>query len=344
MRLRRPPEFFPKWPDALAFQKRVVDGLAAIPGVTGASATAALPLTAAGTQVMITIPGAPGNTGDAERDAVLTDVVAVGANYVEVMGMQLLAGRTFPEVRPPGDEEAIVDAVFARRFFPGGNAVGAKIPVDKRSLTIVGVVNQARLYDLHADGRPQILVRAEEFGPRALSYVLRTTRQPRSVLPDVRAVVRGIDARVPVADARSMDEIVEQALSQQRTSAALISVFAIGALLLVAMGLSGVVSSSITRRRHELGLRLAIGANHGRLLRMVIGEGAVLVALGVLIGAPCIYVAGNLIRGALVGVSPMDPLTLLAVAIGLGLVTMGACYVPARRVLAIDPAQALRQE
>jgi putative ABC transport system permease protein len=110
------------------------------------------------------------------------------------------------------------------------------------------------------------------------------------------------------------------------------------------MGLFGVVSGSVTRRRHELGVRLAIGADHGRLLRLVMGEGAALVALGVLIGAPCIYLAGNLIRGVLVGVSPMDPLTLVAVVLGLGLVTMGACYLPARRVLAIEPAQALRQE
>jgi putative ABC transport system permease protein len=344
IRLRRPPEFFPQWKDAIAFQDRVQNALAAIPGVTGASAASALPLTATTSQTIIKIPGARGNTGDAERDAVLTDIVGVAANYVEVMGMQVLAGRTFTESRPDGVKEAMIDTVFARRFFPDGNAVGAKIPFDEHSLTIIGVVNQARLYDLHADGRPQILVRVEDFGPRALAFVMRTTREPRSLLPDVRAAVRRIDPRIPVADARSMDEIVEQAISQQRTSAALISAFAIGALLLAAMGLVGVVSGSVTRRRHELALRLAVGADHGRLLRLVIGEGAALVALGVLIGAPCIYLVGNLIRGVLVGVSPMDPLTLVAVALGLGLVTMGACYLPARRVLGIDPAQALRQE
>jgi putative ABC transport system permease protein len=344
IRLRRPPEFFPGRDDGLVFQDRVQKALAAIPGVIGASATTSLPLapTTAPRPDMIRIPGAPGNTGDAERDAVLTDIIGVAANYVEVMRMRLLAGRTFTEPRPNGVAEAMIDAVFARRFFPDGNAVGATIPLGKRSLTIIGVVNQARLYDVHADGRPQILVRVEAIGP--LSFVMRTTREPRSLLPDVRAAVRGIDPRVPIADARSMDEIVDQALSQQRTSAALISAFAIGALLLVAMGLFGVVSGSVTRRRHELGLRLAIGADHGRLLRLVIGEGAALVALGVLIGAPCIYLVGHLIRGVLVGVSPMDPLTLVSVALGLGLVTMSACYLPARRVLAIDPAQALRQE
>jgi putative ABC transport system permease protein len=344
MRLRRPPEFFPQMKDAIVFQDRVMSALAAIPGVTGASAATALPLTATTAQMTIKVPGAPGNTGDAERDAVLTDIIGVAANYVEVMGMRLLAGRSFRESRPNGVTEAMIDTVLARRFFPGGNAVGATIPLGEGSLTIIGVVNQARLYDVHADGRPQILVRIEDFGNRQLSFVMRTTREPRSLLPDVRAAVRRIDPRVPVADARSMDEIVEQAISQQRTSAALISAFAIGALLLAAMGLVGVVSGSVTRRRHELALRLAVGADHGRLLRLVIGEGAALVGLGALIGAPCIYLVGNLIRGVLVGVSPMDPLTLVAVALGLGLVTMGACYLPARRVLGIDPAQALRQE
>jgi putative ABC transport system permease protein len=344
IRLRRPPEFFPQMKDAVAFQDRVLSALAAIPGVTGSSAATALPLTATTLQTVVKIPGAPGNTGDAERDAVLTDIIGVAANYVEVMGMRLVAGRSFRESRPEGVTEAMIDTGLARRFFPGGNAVGATIPMGEGSLTIVGVVNQARLYDVHADGRPQVLVRVEDLGARQLSFVMRTTREPRSLLPDVRAVIRRIDPRVPVADPRSMDEIVEQAISQQRTSAALISAFAIGALLLASMGLVGVVSGSVTRRRHELALRLAVGADHGRLLRMVIGEGAALVALGVVIGAPCIYLAGNLIRGVLVGVSPMDPITLGAVALGLGVVTMGACYLPARRVLWIDPAQALRQE
>ena len=109
---------------------------------------------------------------------------------------------------------------------------------------------------------------------------MRTTREPHSLLPDVRAAVRRIDPRVPVGDARTMDEIVDQALSPQKIGAALISAFAIGALLLAAMGLFGVVSGSVTRRRHELAVRLALGADHGRVLRLVLREGALLVRHG----------------------------------------------------------------
>jgi putative ABC transport system permease protein len=343
IRLRRPPEFFPQMTDAGAFRVRVQDALAAIPGVIGVSAVSALPLSATTLQTVIRIPGAPGNTGDAERDAVLTDIVGVAEHYVEVMGMRLVAGRTFAASRPNGANEVMIDSALARRFFPDGNAVGATIPMGKQWLTIIGVVDQARLYDVHADGRPQILIRVDDF-TRALFFVIRTTREPRSLLPDVRAAVRGIDPRVPVADARSMDEILDQALSPQKTGAALISAFALGALLLAAMGLFGVVAGSVTRRRHELAVRLALGADQRRMVRLVLREGATLVALGVLIGLPGIYIAGGLIRGVLVGVSPSDPLTLAGVALGLLVVTMVTCYVPARRAMAIDPATLLRQE
>src|SRR5712692_780960 len=344
VRVRTPPEFFPKVSDTIAFQDRVQQALAAIPGVTGASAASALPLTATAFEATITVPGAPGNTGDAERDKVLTDMIAARAKYVEVMGMRLLAGRTFTEARQNAVTEAMIDTAIATRFFPAGNALGATIRLADRSLTIVGVVNQARLYDVHADGRPQILVRAEDFRFRPLSFVMRTTREPRSLFPEVRAAVRRIDPRVPVADARAIDDIVQASLSPQANGGALISAFAAGALLLAAMGLFGVVSGSVTRRRHELAVRLALGADHSRVLRLVLKEGALLVVMGLLVGAPGIYVANGLIRGLLVGVSTSDPLMLLAAALGLLLVTMAACYVPARRALRIEPAQLLRQE
>jgi putative ABC transport system permease protein len=345
VRVRTPPEFFPKMSDAIAFHARVQDALSAIPGVTGASAASALPLTATASPMRITIPGAPGNTGDAERDSALTDLIFVRENYVEAMGMRLLAGRTFTDLHPSGVTEALIDTALARRFFPEGNAVGATIMVGRQPATIIGVVNQARLYDVHADGRPQILVRnAENFGARPLFFVMRTTREPHSLLPEVQSAVHRIDPRVAVGDARSMDDLVQATLSPQAIGGTLISAFAAGAVLLAAMGLFGVVSGSVTRRRHELAIRLALGADHGRVLRLVMKEGALLVMAGLMIGAPGVYFANRLIRGLLVGVSPSDPLTLLASALGLLMVTMATCYAPARRALKIEPAQLLRHE
>jgi putative ABC transport system permease protein len=346
VRVRTPPEFFPKMSEAAAFQDRVRHALAAIPGVTGASAASALPLTAGSLpfQEMITIPGAPGNSGDAGRDRVLADLIGVRPDYVEVMGVRLLAGRTFAESRQSGVMEAMIDPGMARKFFPGGNAIGAKIPLGGRLLTITGVAGHARLYDVHSDGRPQILVRSDDFGIRPLYFVIRTNRDPRSLWPEVREAVRGVDARVPAGEARAMEDIVDASLGPQAIGGAMISAFAAGALLLAAMGLYGVVAGSVTRRRHELALRLALGAGHRRLLRLVLREGAVLVMAGLLAGAPGVYIAGALMRGLAAGVSPYDPLTLLGVVLGLLSVTMAACYVPARRALRIDPARLLRQE
>lgn len=343
IKLRTPPEFFPKPTDAIDFQDRVQDALASIPGVRGASATSALPLTASAFQMSITAPGAPGNTGEIDRDSLLVDWMGVRAGYVETMGLRVLAGRSFTRLRQPGVMEAMIDSGVARRFFPNGGAVGAQIQFLQRPVTIVGVVAQARLYGLHVDGRPQILVRAEDIGIRPLYYVMRTTRDPHSLLADANAAIRSIDPRVPVGDPRSMDDLVEASRSPQAIGASLVSAFAVGALLLTAMGLFGVVSGSVTRRRHELAIRLAVGADHRHILRLVLVEGSVLVAVGLLIGAPGIYFGYRVIGGLLIGVSPYDPLALLAAAAGLLIVAMAACYVPARRVLKIDPSRMLHQ-
>ena len=344
MRVPMPPQFIPKVEDALALQERVEQALRTIGGVTGVSATSTLPLTASASQNLVRIPGAPGNTGNADRDAPLVDYMGTRAGYFEVMGMRLVEGRGFDRVRRDGVRDAVIDRNLARQFFPTGTALGAKIPFNNQSVTVVGVVDQARLYDVHQDGRPQVYVRAEDFGYRTLAFVVRTRRDPQALVPEARSAIRQIDPRLALADVRTMDDVVGDALRRQRISAVLISGFAVGALLLAAMGLFGIVSGSVTRRRHELALRLAVGADYGRLVRLVLGEGAALVVIGVLIGAPGIYIAGSLLRGVLVGVSPLDPLTLGGVALSLGLVTMIACYLPARRVLRIDPAQSLRQE
>jgi putative ABC transport system permease protein len=345
VRVPMPAQLIPKSEDATALQDRVERALAAIPGTNAVSAASAMPLTAAAGQNTITIPGAPGNTGNAERDAPLIDVIGTRAGYVELMGMRMVEGRTF-EARRGTEREVLIDRRLARQFFPSTSAVGAKIPFgnDNKSVTVVGVVEQARLYDVHQDGRPQMYLRAEDFQYRTLIFVLRTQRDLRTLVADIRSAIRGVDPRLAVADVRTMDTVVGDALRRPRISAVLISGFAIGALLLAAMGLFGIVSGSVTRRRHELALRLAVGADHGRLVRLVLGEGAMLVGLGMLIGAPGIYVAGTLLRGVLVGVSPLDPLTLGSVALGLLAVTLVACYLPARRVLRIDPALSLRQE
>jgi predicted permease len=344
MRVPIPQRLFPETQNARAVQDRVHAALASLPGVTAVGAATALPMTPDASQTAISIPGAPGNTGDREHDRPLVDIIPIRAGYVEVMGMRVLSGRAFDEARHDGVREAVVDRAFANYFFPTGNPLGATATYIDATFTIVGVVEQARFYNLHKDGRPQLYLRAEDwdFGARTLWFALRTSRPPDAVIPDVQAIMRRIDPRLAVSQVRTMNEIVDESLSQQRLGAVLIGGFALGALLLAAMGLFGVVSGSVTRRRHELAMRLVLGADYGRVLRLVLGEGALLVGLGVLIGVPGVYAAGGLIRSVLVGISPSDPVTLVTVAVGLALVALAACYIPARRVLEIDPARSLR--
>lgn len=345
LRVPLPESFYPEVTGALAAQERIERALSELPGVTSVGAATALPLTANTSQRTIGIPGAPGNTGDPEKDSPLVDVMGVRAGYPETIGMRFVAGRSFDPARREGYREALIDERLAQHFFPTGSPLGAKIPFgENNELTVVGVVEQARQYDVNEDGRPQLYLRSEDSEIRNLSYAVRTPREPESLIPEVRAALRGIDSRLAISEVQTLDAIVSDAIRKQRVSAVLIAAFALGALLLSTMGLFSVVSGSVTRRKHEFAVRLALGADHGRVMRLVLADGAKLVGFGLLLGVPGIYAGSTLIRGALVGVSPLDPSTLIAVALGLALVAMIACYVPARRVLRLEPAQSLLQE
>jgi putative ABC transport system permease protein len=336
--------------DVRSIQDRLIASLKAIPGVQSVSQTSALPLSAGANQTSIEIPGAPGNTGAPEHDRPLVDYMPVRPGYFETMGIRMLAGRDFTTLRKGkigGSGEAIVDRTLAEYFFPTGNALGARIPFGGAdTVTIVGIVDQARLYDVSKDNRPQLYYRADEYisASRGMYYVMRTTGDPMRLSTDVRRAVRGVDPQLAIVDMATMEQLTSDSLSKQRITAVLIGGFAAGGLLLAAMGLFGVVGSSVQRRKHELAVRIALGARHDVVLRNVLLEGAGLVGLGILVAAPAVYFGGRFMSGILVGIGPHDLPTLLVVAGILGAVALLACYLPARRVLEIDPAHALREE
>ena len=327
-----------------ALHQRLRAELAALPGVTASGAVTALPLSADADQRGASFPGAPGNTGDAEQDRPLVDYIAAMPGTFAALGIEVLAGRDFERAPAAGVQEAIIDRTLAARFFPAGNPIGANMRLGGDTLTVVGVVEHARLDDVHEDGRSQVYRRSDQADYSTLVFTLRTDRDPLSLAPEARAAVRRVDPQLPVSDVRSMEQVVSESLRQQRVSAVLIGGFSLGALLLAAMGLFGVVSAAVSRRRHELAIRMALGAHHRRVLGLVLGESAKLVLLGMLIGIPGIYFAGQALRGMLIGVSPFDPLTLAATAVALFFVALLACYVPARRIATIDPARALGDE
>lgn len=333
---------FSKDSELTAFHNRLDEALRALPGVTDVSATTTVPL-AGGTNVTtVRIPGAPVNAGDDEREIAI-DRIFTRSGYVETMGMRLREGRGFEAVYRKGVREVIVDRQLAREFFGDSSPLGATLHCEKETMTIVGVVEQARMYSLHTDGRPQLFVRAEDYERRPSNYVIRTGGDPRALLSQIGAVIRQVDRRVPVSPPVLMDDIVAEYRSRERLSALLMSGLALGALLLVSMGLFGMISNSVTRRRGEIAVRLALGASRMGVIRLVVGEGARLIALGLLLGIPGMYMAGQALDGFLVGVSPFDAPTLAAVLIGLAVVALSACFLAARRASRIEPARLLRE-
>jgi putative ABC transport system permease protein len=331
--------------DAFPFLDRVDATVRALPGVIAVSATNRLPLAGQENVPVIRIPGAPGNTGDPQHDSRTVARIFVRAGYVKAMGMRLLDGRDLEATRRNGVREALVDRHIAQEFFPNGSALGATVQVgDTDSVTIVGVVDQARLSNLHSDDKNRhLMVRADDYSRRPSFYVVRTERDTSALMPEIRAAIRQIDSRIAISEVRTMTDIVAEDRSEQRISAILIAGLALGALLLVAMGLFGITSGSIARRRGELAVRLALGATHDHVIRVVVGEGLRLVALGLILGIPGIYISGQAVRGLLIDVSPFDTLTLAAVAILLIAVALLACYLAARRVTTIEPERLLRE-
>jgi predicted permease len=336
------PRLFPKNADAITFEDRLESALSALPGVTRVSATSSLPLSAEAGQTDIFFAGAPGNTGDPARDRPEVDVITTRPGYVQTMGMRLLAGRDFEETQRRDLDEVLIDRRLAQQFFPESSPLGATITFDKKPLRIIGVVDQARLYNINEDGRPQILVPPTDANPYTPNFVIRTNRDPQSLMAQLRMAIQQIDRRIPMAPPRTMNDIVEDALRQQRISTVLITGFALGALLLLLMGLFGLISGSVARRRGELAVRMALGATHRSVVRLVVSEGAQLLAIGFLLGLPGVYAAGRVMHGLLAGISAFDPRTMAGVAFGFILLGLGACYLAARRVTAIAPERLLR--
>jgi hypothetical protein len=283
------------------------------------------------------------------REIVIVTIRFTRAGYVEAMGMRLLAGRDFQPTHHDGVYEALIDQHLAAQFFPKGSPIGVTLqifgegPNHELFPRIVGVVDQARLHGLYQDGRPQVFIRAEDTGSRGYwFFAVRTNGDPHALISQTRSAIRQIERRIPVSQMWTMEEIVGNARSRERISAVMLSGLALGALLLATMGLFGMISGSVTRRRGELAVRLALGATHHRVIRLVVGEGAHAGDRSA-DGDSWDHLAGEALRGFLIGVSPFDASTLAAVALGLIGISLLACYLAATRVTTIDPERLLRE-
>ena len=338
----------PNYPDreaAQAFHEQLRARLAALPGVVAAGAANAVPLTKATSQRGAAFPGAEGNTGDENRDNPLVDFFRVTDDYFRAAGLRIMAGRSFDATDDDSARVAIIDDNLARQFYPNTSPIGRQIHFVGDTLTIVGVVDQARFYNVHQDDLPQIYVTFSRFPAFTMSYAVRTAGlDPYSLLGSARGLIRELDPELPMSYIWTLDSIVHDSLGQQRLSLTLIVGFAVGALLLATLGIYGVVANSVVRRQQEIGVRIALGADAPRVLRLVLGHGLRLVGVGTVVGLAGAVATARLLNGVMVGVNPANPIVYVAVALLLATVAAAASYLPARRATRIDPMEALRPE
>jgi putative ABC transport system permease protein len=272
------------------------------------------------------------------------------------MGIPLIAGRTFTaHDNAQSPKVAIVNQTFANKYFPNQNAVGKRFTFDDAKpdeVEIIGVAKDAK-YARQRDDIPPTAYLSFRQEVRSLSsatFEVRTAGDATASFNDVRRAVREIDANLPLTSVRSQLEQATETLRSERLFAKLLTLFGLAAQLLAAIGLFGVLAYSASQRTHEIGIRMALGANRFDVLRMVVRQGMVLALLGVALGLAGAYVLTRYLESwlnlskMLFGIKPSDPLTYASIAVLLTVVALIACYIPARRATKVDPLVALRYE
>jgi putative ABC transport system permease protein len=263
----------------------------------------------------------------------------------------LLKGREFSEEdRADSPGVAVISESMARKLWPGDDPIGKRVkPGSSASeypwLTIVGVAKDVRQMDLIAAPKPQIYMSYMQFAffpPQDL--VVKTQVDPQSLAPMVRRTVWDIDKDQPVSNIRTMEEIFADSIARQRFSMLLLAIFAILALVLASVGIYGVMSYSVAQRTREIGIRMALGARRGDVLKLVVGQGLKLVLIGVAIGLAASFILTRVMSSLLFGVSATDPITFFVISLVLTSVAVLASYIPARRAVSVDPMVALRYE
>ncbi len=332
------------------FHGQLQERLRALPGVANASAATVVPLTGQNAQLGFSIEGAPTEPNRPFPHESFHRVVRPG--YLQTMGIPLVAGRDF-DARDTREANAVViiNETLARRHFPNQNPLGRRInpsfATDSRGILwreIVGVVKDVHHAGLNAEPGAECYVPHQQAPFGNITVVARATREPGSLIAAVRGQVQALDRDLPVYNIKTLDEYLVLSVAQQRFQTLLLAIFAGLALLLVAVGLYGVMAYSVAQRTHELGLRVALGAQTRDVLRLVVAHGLGLTLAGVVIGVAGALALTRVMKTLLYGISATDPLTFLGVAALLIAVALLACYLPARRATKVDPMVALRHE
>jgi putative ABC transport system permease protein len=326
------------------FWREFEEQVRSLPGVDAVGATSELPLSGEHSDNPFRIPGR--SYGPSEFDD--AEVRQVTPNYFSAMRIPLFTGRWFDE-RDSSDSPGVmvVNQAFVKRFFGGENGVGKRLEMagdPKAQRAIVGVVGNISHRALSDPQRPEMYVPYAQYAPPMMDIVVRAAANPLNLAAALRDRLSTVDKERTLSAVRSMDDVVGMSISQPRFSSQLLAVFAALALLLATIGLYGLLAYSVTQRRNEIGIRLALGAMREDILRLVLKHGTVLALVGIGIGLITSMAATRVLSSMLFAVSPTDWQTFLAVAVLLLGVALGACFIPARRAAKVDPMVALRYE
>ena len=342
-----PEKQYPTSRQQAQFIRQVVERVQALPEVETAAASTILPLYSNDSgPFRVEGQSAP----QPNKSVVYAECPKITPDYFRVVGIRLLQGRTFTwaddEISP---EVAIVSEGMARRYWPGEDAIGKLVSIDVRDgqpvwRQIVGVVNDVKHDGLTAATRPHIYIPTMQLTYPGAILAVRSKGDPAALANTIRREVAAVDRNQPLIDVGTMEKVVSDSVADRRFQMTLLAIFAAVALILAATGVYSVMATAVARRTHEMGVRLALGATARDVLKLVVGQGMKLALVGVGVGLAAAFGLTRLMRRLLFGVSALDPLTFIAVALLLAVVALIACYIPARRAMRVDPLTALRSE
>ena len=333
-------------PDSImSFFRRVSDRLKTLPEVESAGTTYSLPMsTVALAWEPIAIEGyEPKNA----QDFIISNVRIVSPEYFHTMGIPLLKGRYFDEHDTKGSQETvIVDETLAQRFWPNEDPLGKRVQRGNSGSwrTVVGVISDAKQYSHEKEPPIAVYFPFEQYLARSMFLVIRTGSDPIQMTQAITREIEALDPEMPVFDLSSMDERLYDSLARRRFAMLLLGAFAVIALVLAAIGIYGVMVYSVNQRTHEIGIRMALGAQRRNILALVIRQALILASIGTAVGLTGAFALTRIMSSLLYGVSATDPLTFVMTPLVLGGTALLAAYVPARRAAKVDPMVALRCE
>lgn len=341
LQIALPPRY--QTPDQLrAFYAALYLRLSSLPGVTRVGGTTRLPLASTNVTTKVGVDGTTAPVGTWPEVEFRRAVY----NYFAAMDIPVLRGRTFTDADGPRSSRVVViNETMARQLFGSGDPIGRRLRLGSPAAapaTIVGVIGDVRHAGLEAPPAAELYTYYLQNPPVNPFLVLRTSNDPAAIVSAVRSDVQAVDKEVPVYDVRPMEQIRSDALSQRRFVLMLVGAFGVLALVMAGIGVYGVMTLMVTERHQEIGVRLALGARPPSVVRAIVSEGLGLAASGIAAGLALAVAAAPLVSAQLFGVTLLDPPTLAGVPILLLAVAAAACYVPARRAMTIDPADALR--